>query len=249
MRSRSNLLIDAKLIIHLGDLVLLKLDKNTEFRSTSGVKNNTNNYNNREKFGPLFYILNNISKHKWRTFLTVMGIAIPIAFFIVFAAMGEGLEYYIELQTDELNKQSYLQISKIVVSWTEVLTVIIAIMIIISIANTMMISTAERKYEFGVLKALGISHEQILFLILFEALILSAIALIIGITIGLWSAILSDHMFWSDLGSRFIFAPAIISINSIIIATVLTLLIGTGTAMYPAIKAAKVNIIEILRYE
>jgi len=202
-----------------------------------------------KQFGVLTYIITNISKHRGRTILTIIGIAVPIAFFVLFSAMGSGLEQYVDSQSTNLNKERYNEISRIVNSWTSVLLVIIAIMIITSITNTILMSTSERRFELGVLKALGIKSDQILNLVLFEAFIISFIASIVGIIIGTWGAIIFDYMFWLDEGSGFFFAPAKITIGSIILAIVLTLFVGTITAVYPALAASRVNTIDILRTE
>ena len=139
--------------------------------------------------------------------------------------------------------------SKIVKAWTNVLLMIIAIMIVTIIANTILISTSERYYEFGVLKALGITQSQIAVLVMFEAFLISSIALLLGIIIGIWGAIIFDYMFQLGGGAWIFFSPATISTQAIVIAAVLTLFIGTATALYPAIKASHLNTIEILRRE
>lgn len=200
------------------------------------------------RFGVFAYIISNITRHRWRTGLTVIGIAVPITFFILFAALGEGLDQYITSQNTN-NSESYLKMSEIVKSWTNILLIIISILIITTITNTILMSTSERKFEIGVLRALGIKQEQIVYIALLEAFLISFIALIIGIILGIWSAILFDHMFSIDNGAGFFFAPARISNNSIIIASVLTLFIGTVTAIIPALRASHLNIIDILRCE
>jgi putative ABC transport system permease protein len=204
-----------------------------------------------ENFGVFNYILVNISKHRWRTVLTIIGIAIPIAFFVLFAAMGEGLDQYIiERSENELiNRENYLEMSKIVNAWTDILIIIITVMIITSIANTILMSIIERRKEFGILKAVGISQERIIYLVLLEAMFISMLALFVGIIIGYWGAILFDYMFWLDEGGGFFFAPATITFDSLIIVTVLTILIGTITAIYPAISASRGSTMETLRYE
>jgi ABC-type antimicrobial peptide transport system permease subunit len=205
----------------------------------------------RDGFGPFHYVIHSIAKHRMRTVLTIMGIAVPIAFFVLFAAMGEGLDQYLieQAESKQPNREDYIEMSNIVSAWTEILMVIIAVMIVTSIANTILMSTSERKYEFGVLKAVGISQEQILYLVLLEALVISIFALIVGIIIGFWGAILFDYMFWLDEGSGFFFAPAKITYNSLMIVSILTLLIGAITAIYPAHLASKADTIKIIRAE
>jgi ABC-type antimicrobial peptide transport system permease subunit len=229
------------------------------------VSPNKNNYQRSnskgEQFGVIAYVISNISKHRWRTVFTVIGIAVPIAFFILFAGIGDGLDQYIisESEQNVKDQKSYEQISQIVKAWTEVLVVvkawtevlvvIIAIMIVISIANTMLISTSGRRFEFGVLKALGLRQDQIINLVLLEAFIISALALIVGIILGVWGAIVFDYMFWQQGGAGSFFAPANVDMNSIILVSILTLVIGTITAVYPAIRVARLRTIDILRCE
>jgi putative ABC transport system permease protein len=122
-------------------------------------------------------------------------------------------------------------------------------MIITNISNIMLMSTSERKYEFGILKAIGLRNEQIVYLVILEAFLISAIALIVGIIIGTWGAIIFDYMFDLNEGAGFFFAPAKITPGALISASILTLVIGTCTAVYPALRASRLNTIEILRCE
>jgi ABC-type antimicrobial peptide transport system permease subunit len=217
----------------------------------TNVENQKKNKPQPKSFGILSYVLNNITKHRWRSTFTIIGIAVPIAFFILFAGIGDGLDSYIisESQNNPDAEKDFTEISKIVKSWSAVLAGVIAIMIIINITNTMLISTSARKFEFGILRALGISSEQIINLVILEAFIISSLALILGLIIGIWSAILFDYMFWFQGGAGSFFAPANVNIESIIIASILTLFIGSFTAMFPAIRAGRLNPIKILRCE
>ena len=70
-----------------------------------------------ERFGIFSYVISNITKNRWRTALTVIGIAIPIAFFVLFSAMGDGLDEFIDSEFESsksISKAKYVQISKIV---------------------------------------------------------------------------------------------------------------------------------------
>ena len=216
-------------------------------------KKNGKIYRSRDssKFSALYYVFTHLSQNKARTILTIIGIAVPIAFFILFAAMGEGLDQYLleRAENQQPNREDYIEMSNIVKAWTNILMIIIAIMIVVSITNTILMSTSERRFEFGILKAVGINNDQILTLVLVEAFIISLFALIIGVIIGFWGAILFDYMFWLDEGRGFFFAPAKITQSSILIVAILTIIVGTMTAIIPAGIASKTNTIEILRYE
>lgn len=110
----------------------------------------------------------------------------------------------------------------------------------IALMNIMIVSVTERTREIGVRKALGAKKSTIAFQFFIETLLIGQLGglagIIFGITIGFTIATAMDFVFiipWSAIMSAFItsFAVAIVS------------------GLYPAIKAAKLNPIEALRYE
>jgi len=98
----------------------------------------------------------------------------------------------------------------------------------------------ERTREIGVRKALGAKSSTILGQFLTEAIVITQLGGILGITFG----ILVGNIVGLLLGSGFI-----IPWDSILFGFLLCLFVGTISGIYPARKAARLDPIESLRYE
>ncbi|HCW32853.1 MAG: hypothetical protein UT36_C0005G0018 [Candidatus Peregrinibacteria bacterium GW2011_GWF2_39_17] len=115
----------------------------------------------------------------------------------------------------------------------------------IGIMNIMLISVTERIREIGLRKALGAKPKSIRNQFLLEAMIVTIIGGIIGITFGSLVATLVAFLA-QKMGYQW---DLIISPNSIILSLMMSCLIGIGFGYYPAKKAANLNPINALRHE
>ncbi|HEY5310955.1 MAG TPA: ABC transporter permease [Pirellulales bacterium] len=110
--------------------------------------------------------------------------------------------------------------------------------------NTMLMSVLERVQEIGILKALGWRTIGIAKMILLEALTLSLLGAIIGAAAGIvLMRVLSTT---SLLGG--LLEPNL-SPTTIAAGVAMALCIGALGGLYPAIRAAKLSVVEALRYE
>ena len=133
-----------------------------------------------------------------------------------------------------------------------VVRLIIFIIVIFSIANTMTMSVFERMREIGTIRAMGTRRRGVLSLFLMEGLILGALGGGLGVAFGIIAAKL--------LSIRGIYIPpppsftegytALINIVPKDLIFAFSLAVGTAlvSSIYPAFKAARLKVVDALRY-
>lgn len=109
----------------------------------------------------------------------------------------------------------------------------------IGVMNIMFVSVTERTREIGIRKAIGAKKRAILIQFLFEA----SVVCLIGGTLGVLASIGV-----TELINAF-FLPASLSPFIVVVALVVSAATGIIAGFIPAVKAARLNPIEALRYE
>jgi len=110
----------------------------------------------------------------------------------------------------------------------------------IGIMNIMLVSVTERTREIGIRMAIGARPRDVLSQFLVEALTLSFFGGVIGVSLGIVGAhLLGGHMGW----------PVLIRVDIVIIAVSFSGLVGVVFGLYPAMKAARLDPIDALRFE
>lgn len=111
----------------------------------------------------------------------------------------------------------------------------------IGIMNMMLVSVAERTREIGIRKAIGARESQIITQFLSESILISFIGSMAGLVIGVG---LSQGVGRFVLGYNVPF-----SIWPVILSVTVAVVVGLASGVVPALKAAKLNPIDSLRYE
>lgn len=126
-----------------------------------------------------------------------------------------------------------------------VLAMVLAIPSLIALMNTQAINVMERTREIGMIRAVGATKRQIRRIILAETLLLAATGTAFGILGGLWlSYVMIGGMNSAGFTLEFYFPWA-----GSLAALALGLLVGVVAAIIPANQAAKLEIVQALRYE
>ncbi|MEJ2708187.1 MAG: ABC transporter permease [Anaerolineales bacterium] len=114
----------------------------------------------------------------------------------------------------------------------------------IGIMNIMLTTVSERTREIGLRKAIGARRADILQQFLVESVVLSVLGGVIGIILGWLIAHILGHI---QLGGTAI--TPVVSVNSILLATLFSMAVGLFFGIYPANRAAKLEPVEALRTE
>jgi putative ABC transport system permease protein len=110
----------------------------------------------------------------------------------------------------------------------------------IGIMNIMLVAVSERTKEIGLRKALGATRGNILWQFLTESAVISLIGGAIGVGIATVAGIVTEAKVGLSI---------VVNLNSILTATSFSLGVGVVFGLLPAIRAARKDPIEALRYE
>ena len=110
----------------------------------------------------------------------------------------------------------------------------------IGIANIMLATVFERTREIGVRRAVGARQVDIRTLFLMESFTISVLGGLAGVVVGVViSKIVAASAGWST----------VVTLWSVILAFGVSMAVGIGSGLYPAIRAASLNPIDALRWE
>lgn len=110
----------------------------------------------------------------------------------------------------------------------------------IGLMNIMLVSVTERTREIGITKAIGATRRNIMIQFLTEAVVITMLGGVVGILLG----VLVGNIVTLLIGGSFLFPWLWISV-----ALITCVGIGLLSGLYPALKAARMDPIESLRYE
>jgi putative ABC transport system permease protein len=111
----------------------------------------------------------------------------------------------------------------------------------IGVMNIMLVSVTERTKEIGVRRAIGARKGDIIWQFLTEAITLTAVGGLIGIFLG-WLISLVLKQLAPTL-------PSVIPLWSVLLGFFVSCTVGLVFGLWPALKAARLDPIEALRYE
>lgn len=111
----------------------------------------------------------------------------------------------------------------------------------IGIMNMMLVSVAERTREIGIRKAIGAREKHIIIQFLSESILISFIGSMFGLIVGVGLS--------QGVGRLILHYDVPFSAWPVILSVSVAIVVGLSSGVMPAIKAAKLNPIDSLRYE
>jgi putative ABC transport system permease protein len=108
----------------------------------------------------------------------------------------------------------------------------------------MLVALSERVREIGLRKALGATRRSVLSQFLAEAMILCGLSGAGGIVLGWALCVLVGSTPLPDG-----FNPPVMSMSSVAAAILVLATVAVGSALYPALRAARLDPVNALRYE
>jgi len=128
----------------------------------------------------------------------------------------------------------------------------------LGVMNTLIMSTYDRMKEFGIIRAIGATPWLIIRQVSLEAILLTFLASIIGVTFGLGTSLYLQE-YGINLGGKGNFAfggivmdpiwKASISMKSVFLPVVLMMLTSILASIYPASIAARIKPVEAIHYK
>jgi ABC-type lipoprotein release transport system permease subunit len=143
-------------------------------------------------------------------------------------------------------------------AWTTIMLVIVFSIGSLGILNTMLMAVFERMYELGLMLAVGLKPVRLVRLILMETLLLAGISEVLGIGLGLlwsWRLVVKGWDLTGLFGEGFEFTGfafenvlrAAIWPEGMLQCAAIMLIISGLAALYPAVKAARLKPVEVMR--
>jgi putative ABC transport system permease protein len=111
----------------------------------------------------------------------------------------------------------------------------------VGVMNIMLMSVTQRTREIGVRKAIGACRRDIIWQFLTEAMVLTGSGGAIGVLLGLGISLLINVLLPK--------LPSSVPLWSIALALTVSMTVGLFFGIYPAVKAARLDPVEALRYE
>ena len=179
---------------------------------------------------------------------------------------SEEIQKLVSAKTTGVDVETWQQLMPTIALMTEKMSVfmrtffslIFGIAASLGVMNTMIMSTYDRMREFGIIRAIGTTPWRILKQISLEAILLTTIASVIGVVVGLSVALyFQKYGFDVSGGGNMSFGGVVmdpvwkasVSVGIVLLPVVLLMLVSVVASIYPASIAARIKPVEAIHYK
>ncbi len=113
----------------------------------------------------------------------------------------------------------------------------------LGVTNTIMASVRTRRWQFGVLRAIGVTRSQLLRMVVAESMLLGIVGVCLGIAAGLEMAISAKAFSQLTIGYA---PPTVIPWGIIVLGSAIVMAISIVASLWPAISTARTQPLDLL---
>ena len=131
-------------------------------------------------------------------------------------------------------------------SMFDVLALISMLVGFLGITNTLTVNVLERTQEIGMLRGVGMTREQIVQMVLAEAALMGLIGGILGVAFG----VVLSRVFMAAMAAMSGYSlEFVLPTQRVVIAVLIGVVVSLVAAFFPAIRAARIRILDAIHYE
>jgi putative ABC transport system permease protein len=136
------------------------------------------------------------------------------------------------------------QIFTFVLAFVQILLGLAMIIAVLGIVNTLALSTIERTRELGLLRAVGMRRPQVMWMVTVESVVISVFGALLGIVVGVGLGAAVFQALRSQGFTDLAFPWPLMAIY-----VVASVFVGLAAALFPAIRAARLDVLRAIAYE
>ncbi len=157
-----------------------------------------------------------------------------------------GARYHLTIEANQSVKGRAFLLMDQAFSMFDVLALIAMVIAAFGVINTLTMNVLERTQEIGMLRSIGMTRAQVVRMVLAEAAVMGVIGGVLGLVFG----VLLSRIFLTSMTAMSGYKlTLVISTQAILVGLVIALIISQLAALLPARRAARIRILEAVRYE
>jgi putative ABC transport system permease protein len=146
-----------------------------------------------------------------------------------------------KLQTKSQFKKNQLQGLSLILNLLYVLLSLSIVVSLFGIVNTLVLTVFERTRELGMLRAVGMTRRQVRRMIRHESVITALLGAAFGIPLGILLALL--------VGGAIKYTVFTVPVGTLVVFVIAAIIAGLIASIFPARRAARLDVLQALEYE